>query len=88
MSSFVMLKPKQAKHVQQGPNSIWLLTLRKHENKLKSKTDTKVTTIKYDTQFWGKLFHSFKKNGKNSFFLFNIALYWQFQVFSRLKGAI
>ena len=50
-----MLKLKQAKHVQQGPNSIWLLVLRKHTNKLKSKTDTKVTAVlnelmvEYDT---------------------------------------
>ena len=34
-----MLKLKQAKHVQQGPNSIRLLVLRNHENKLKSKTN-------------------------------------------------
>ena len=33
-----MLKLKQAKHVQQSPNSIWLV-LRNHENKLESKTN-------------------------------------------------
>ena len=40
MSSFFnVLKLKQAKHVQQGPNSIQLLVLKNHENKLKSKTN-------------------------------------------------
>ena len=72
MSSFFMLK---LKHVQQGPNSMWLLVLRNHKNKVKSKTikmeETKksVSTqftavlnevmVEYDTKFWDKLFHSF-----------------------------
>ena len=31
MSSFFMLKLKQAKHVQQGPNSIMVASVRNHE---------------------------------------------------------
>ena len=39
MSSFVMLKLKQAKHVQQGTNSIMVASVKEPRKKLKSKTN-------------------------------------------------
>ena len=39
MSSFFMLKLKQAKHVQQGLNSIMVASVKEPQKKLKSKTN-------------------------------------------------
>ena len=39
MSSFFMLKLKQAKHVQQGPNGIMVAIVKEPRKKLKSKTN-------------------------------------------------
>ena len=39
MSSFFMLKLKQAKHVQQSPNSIMVASVKEPRKKLTSKTN-------------------------------------------------
>ena len=39
MSSFFMLKLKQAKHVQQGRNSIMVASVKEPQKKFKSKTN-------------------------------------------------
>ena len=41
MSSFFMLKLKKAKHVQQGPNSIVVASVKEPQKKLKSKNRNK-----------------------------------------------
>ena len=72
MSSFFMLKLKQAKHVQQGPNSIIVASVKEPRKKLKSKTNKTqrkfyvhktiqftavILMVEYNTKFWGKLFY-------------------------------
>ena len=47
MSSFFMLKLKQAEHVQQGPCSICLLVLRHHKDNVKSKDRNNIKKFKY-----------------------------------------